>query len=330
MREFGKLEPTFWTRGSGKALRGHPEAQIVAAYLFSCGSSNLIGIYYLPIPTLAHETGLGIEGASKALRRVCEEGIAAYDEESELVWVPGLAKRSVGSELKPADKRVKGIERELEQAGEHPFVRLFLERYATPFSLSFALHIHPSKGMTERPATPSKPLPDSTSAQEAPSKPLPVFDSNSEAPSETLRSQSRAEQRKSREESESGAAPPATHCATNVGSGSTGDAVRVELGKFRCFDVLPGSAAATVASIQLARIMSLAGVLEAIRECGEKSEGLGLNAEAMLGKLVGFVKRWRPSRGQQEPIESNDPSGLVGIELFNHKRQMAEKAKVEK
>ena len=75
MRDYGKISPSFWTGKTGKAIKaGGQEAVVVAMYLMSSPHSNMIGMYYLPMMYLAHEAGLGLEGASKGLRRACEAG----------------------------------------------------------------------------------------------------------------------------------------------------------------------------------------------------------------------------------------------------------------
>lgn len=158
MRQYGKLEPTFWTRGSGKRLRGHVEAQLVAAYLFSAPGSNMIGVFYLPVSQLTHETGLSEEGTRKGLRRVCGESLCLYDEESELVFVLGLVTRSVGETLKAKDKRVKAIEKELDQVGKHWFVRRFLELYQRVYHLRSRADVEALPSPIEAPSeAPSKP-----------------------------------------------------------------------------------------------------------------------------------------------------------------------------
>lgn len=135
MREYAKVQPTFWIRGSGKKLRGCPEAQIVALYLFSAPSSSMLGLFYCPVTTIAHETGLPIEGASKGLRRVVEAGIAHYCEEEELVFLPAGLRISVGPSLHAADKRVVGLIRELQAFGKHKFVRALLHEYGASHHL---------------------------------------------------------------------------------------------------------------------------------------------------------------------------------------------------
>lgn len=136
MREYGKVLPAFWTKGSGKRLRGDPTAQLVALYLFTCPSATMTGLYYLPVPILAHETGLPLEGALKALQRVCEAGIASYDQENELVWVPEMARIQIGSSLAPRDLRIKGVEREIQAYRGHPFFGLFVAKYREAYCLT--------------------------------------------------------------------------------------------------------------------------------------------------------------------------------------------------
>ena len=66
MREYSKVSPQFWFGQTGKALRKKgPEALVVGMYLMTAPNANMLGLYYLPIVTIAHETGLGFEGASK-------------------------------------------------------------------------------------------------------------------------------------------------------------------------------------------------------------------------------------------------------------------------
>jgi hypothetical protein len=128
MRDYGRVAPTFWTRGSGKKLRGKPIAQVVALYLFTCPASTMIGIYHLAIPTMAHETGLSIEDAERGLADVCALGIARHDPEEELVYLPEGARYQIG-------ERLKGIEAALAQLGRHPFALDFARRYAAEFCL---------------------------------------------------------------------------------------------------------------------------------------------------------------------------------------------------
>lgn len=136
MREYGKMAPQFWMGTTGKALRGHMEAQIVAAYLISSPHANMLGLFYQPLPYIAHETGLTIEGTSKGLQRCIEAGFCAYDEPSEMVWVFTMAGYQIGEDLKETDKRCKGVQSEYDRLPENPFLEPFFERYGEVFHMA--------------------------------------------------------------------------------------------------------------------------------------------------------------------------------------------------
>jgi hypothetical protein len=143
VRSYGTVASTFWTRGSGKLLRGDPGAQVVALYLMTGPASSMTGIYHLALPTLAHEIGCPIEGACKALRRVCEVEIASYDEADELVWVPKLAFYQIGPSLAANDKRVRGVLNAISQYTGHRFYWEFVLEYGEKYNLGIRV---PSKG----------------------------------------------------------------------------------------------------------------------------------------------------------------------------------------
>jgi len=135
MRDYAKVAPLFWTRGSGKKLRGDPEAQVLALYLVTCPSANMVGIYYVPFVSVAHETGLEADRTRAAMSRLAESGFAFYDEEAELAWVPNMASYQLGDEISPKDNRHKGILAELQRVAGHEFVDRFYGRYAEAYSL---------------------------------------------------------------------------------------------------------------------------------------------------------------------------------------------------
>ena len=145
MRDHAIASPRFWTGETGKLLRrlGHAH-QVVAFYLFTCPSSNMIGLYYLPLPTLCHEVGnLDAEGASEVLRSLSEGGFAYYDEVSEFVYIPAMASIQVGDRLSPGDKRCIGVARLLEQARKTPFFKHFVDRYDAAYHLKRHLESAP-------------------------------------------------------------------------------------------------------------------------------------------------------------------------------------------
>jgi hypothetical protein len=137
VRDYAKVSPTFWTGPTGLFLRQcGREAQLLALYLITGPSANMIGLYHLPIPLLCHHTGLSHEGALKALGRASEGGFCHYDEATEVVWVPEMACYQIGPTLAREDNRVKGIARELLQFRKSRFFNEFMRRYGEAYHLA--------------------------------------------------------------------------------------------------------------------------------------------------------------------------------------------------
>jgi hypothetical protein len=107
----------------------------MAFYLFTCPAANMIGMYYLPLPQVCHETGLSKQGALKGLRRCCELGFAAYDEASEYVFVYEMARQQVGDTCMPPDLRHRGVLNLLNKLTKCPFYNEFLARYRDAYHL---------------------------------------------------------------------------------------------------------------------------------------------------------------------------------------------------
>lgn len=137
MRDYSTVSPQFWLGKTGRELRkSGAEAQVVAFYLMTSPHANMLGLYYLPVIYLAHETGLGIQGASKGLKRAIEAGFCSYDEQTEMVWVHEMAGYQVGRALKPGDKRCAGVRNEYCNLPENPFLPAFFECYRDDFHLT--------------------------------------------------------------------------------------------------------------------------------------------------------------------------------------------------
>ncbi|MBE8894299.1 MULTISPECIES: DNA-binding protein [Klebsiella] len=137
MRDYATVAPQFWLGKTGRELRKKgAEAQVVSFYLMTSPHANMLGLYYLPILYIAHETGLGLEGASKGLKSAIEAGFCSYDEDTEMVWVHEMAAYQVGKALKPGDNRCAGVRSEYASLTENPFLSLFYERYKDDFHLN--------------------------------------------------------------------------------------------------------------------------------------------------------------------------------------------------
>ena len=165
MRDYSKVSGRFWIGSTGKALRQQgPEAQVVALYLLTAPSSNMLGLYYLPLVVLAHETGLGFEGASKGLRRAIEARFCAYDEATEVVWVHEMARHQIGDSIQAGDKRAKGVQNEYDNLPSNPYLAPFFDRYATAFCMTRRRPESPENGSPFE--APSKPLRSQEQEQE--------------------------------------------------------------------------------------------------------------------------------------------------------------------
>lgn len=156
MRDYSKVVPKMWHGKTMKALRKSPEGLVVALYLMTSPSSNMLGLYAQPILYMAYETGLGEEGAKKGLASCIEAGFCSYDEESEFVWVHEMASYQIASELKASDLRCKGVQKEYDALADNPFLFAFYERYVNAF------HLNSARGGE----APSKPLRSQEQEQE--------------------------------------------------------------------------------------------------------------------------------------------------------------------
>ena len=164
MRNYAKLAPQFWTGSTGRELRRRGfEAVIVAVYLVSSPHSNMLGLYYQPKMYMAHETGLGIEGALKGLADCIDVGFCSYDDATEMVYVHEMAAWQIAADLKATDKRCSGIQKDYDALPNCHFLRAWFERYEKPFHLKRCRDFEPPA-----PSKTGSPLP---SPYEAPSKP---------------------------------------------------------------------------------------------------------------------------------------------------------------
>src|SRR5215510_998631 len=136
MRDYAKVAPQFWTGTTGRAIKAAGrDAQVVALYLITAPSSNMIGLYYLPLPTLCHEVGITAKAARRALERLAELSFASYDPASEHVFVHEMARFQMEDSLKLGDKRIPGVINELKAIRMPRFVREFQTKYAAAFHL---------------------------------------------------------------------------------------------------------------------------------------------------------------------------------------------------
>ena len=135
MRDYSVVSPRFWIGTTGKELRGNPPAQVLALYLMTSPHANMIGVFHCPLIYMAHETGLGMEVASKALQSLIEAKFCTYEESSETVFVHRMAAFQIGDHLSEQDKRCKGVEREWSNIPSRQIQQAFFAIYSVAFHL---------------------------------------------------------------------------------------------------------------------------------------------------------------------------------------------------
>jgi hypothetical protein len=169
LRDYAQIRPRFWIQGTGRRFRGDHEARELALYLMSAPTSNLIGLYYLPMTTIAYELGYTLEQASGVMKRVCapdQDGdhFARYDAVTEYVWVVNMAREQVGDAPSRKDKRVTGVKNELKKHAKSVFAGQFTSHYSDLFGLENTPNTQapskplasPFQGVTPNAATPSQ------------------------------------------------------------------------------------------------------------------------------------------------------------------------------
>lgn len=156
MRDYSKISPQFWVGNTGRQIRKlGVETQLIALYLLTCPHANMIGIYYLPLAYIAHDTGIPIEATSKALQSLYDIDFCCYDEDSEYIWIYEMAVYQISEQLDIRDKRVKGVNETYQSLPDLPFLKDFYDKYHQRF------HLEKERENTKK-----------FSPLEAPSKPL--------------------------------------------------------------------------------------------------------------------------------------------------------------
>lgn len=140
MREYARVMPTFWIRGTGKRLRGKKDAQVLAFYLMAGPHVLMTGLFHITLATMSAETGLNEKETRAALKVLSDERFAFFDEENETAWVPAMAEIQVGESLPATEKRLRGkLVRELKPFRHHRFYAEFFNRYADLYELKSLL-----------------------------------------------------------------------------------------------------------------------------------------------------------------------------------------------
>lgn len=149
-RDYAKVAPQFWTGRTGRMLRQDgPEVQLAALYLLTSPHANALGLYYIPLPLLAHESGMPLARATEALAKLCDRGFCAYDAESETVWVHEMARYQLGESMKASDNLCKWVRGLFDSLPNTPLRKDFLCRYGAAYHLPQEVRESPSEALTE-------------------------------------------------------------------------------------------------------------------------------------------------------------------------------------
>jgi hypothetical protein len=136
MRNYATISPAFWTGNTGKKIcASGAQSQVLALYLISGPATNMIGLYYLPLTTISHDTGIPLEGVSKGLHDLERIGFAKYDKTQETIYVLKMVEFQVGTNLGLQDKRCRGVWNELKKYRKSRFFNDFHKRYQEHFYL---------------------------------------------------------------------------------------------------------------------------------------------------------------------------------------------------
>ncbi len=135
MRQFAKISPKFWLGETARAIRCHPEAQIVAYYLLTSPHSNMLGMYCLPLAYISGDTGLPFEGVTKGVTKLVEVGFCDYDKNVDLVLVFKMALFQTGDVLGEKDNNRTMVAKLYAELPESRLLSTFYGIYGSAYGL---------------------------------------------------------------------------------------------------------------------------------------------------------------------------------------------------
>jgi len=136
LRNYANVSPQFWIGSTGQQLRqaGAP-AQLLALYLVTNPHATMLGVYYLPLPAVAHETGQSLEATAATLDTLCRLDFCTYDRSKEYIWVHNMARFQIGTALKKKDNQLIAVHRQCENLPSLDFLDAFYQQYRADFHL---------------------------------------------------------------------------------------------------------------------------------------------------------------------------------------------------
>lgn len=142
MRQFAKMKATFYTGGTGRALRGlkskamAKDAMLLAHYLVVGPSANQFGLYQLETELATVHLPLTAAEVLAAMAELERQDFCRYDAATRWVWVIEMAGHQLDAPLKTQDNVVRSIKRWYETSPKNPWLGPFFDRYEFDLCLS--------------------------------------------------------------------------------------------------------------------------------------------------------------------------------------------------
>ncbi len=134
-RDYGRIVPSFWTGQTAReGFRGDLATWSIASYLITGPHSHATGVYYLPPAYIAHDLGIDQIVVETTLLKLERLGFVDLDRPSDWIFVREMARIQIGEVLKPSDKRVKWVVKEIAKAPGN-LQAAFRRRYEGAFNL---------------------------------------------------------------------------------------------------------------------------------------------------------------------------------------------------
>lgn len=156
MRDFCKFSPDFWSGLQAEQLKQlGRDAMLLATYLQTNRHSNMLGVYYLPVAYMSHDTGIPLNDIQELLTELGKINFSHYDAQHGFVWVVELGFIQTGGALKELDKRVVQLRKQYQALPRVFYLPSFYEKYQQAYHLMPSPdELHPTINPIEAPLMP--------------------------------------------------------------------------------------------------------------------------------------------------------------------------------
>lgn len=153
MRSYVKLYADFWRdHRNAELINLGMDAQFLAMYLLANPHSNMLGVYFLPLPYIAIDIKEPTERIEAALQKLCDINYCQYDKVSQYIWVCDMVAEQVGS-LDIKDNRLKPIQTIWNSLPPLPFLEAIYQKYHAPLHLEPRVFPKTTRSIWSNPST---------------------------------------------------------------------------------------------------------------------------------------------------------------------------------